>query len=133
MNKLDSIIGAISDPKLREMLENLKQQLKQKMDIMKAEIASAKSKQQQAYASAIVKISKSVKTMKVRDFNELNNCDIIQIVKMIRSQADGTTDAVVGVARARPQLAASTPGPLRRSQRNLMTPSRTVRRGEKLL
>lgn len=113
-----------SQAQLDDILRNLKTQLRQRLDDLESQLTSAKNEQHQVYMTGMMKLTKSMKNMKVAEFNALYKCDLLQLVQPTRSN---------GPQKMRDhQLEHETPAPARRSNRNIETPSRTVRRGEML-
>lgn len=108
------------------LLEDLKAQFNQRIEAMHAEAMDAKNTQQQVYASGMVKLSKNVKRMSVREFDALYKCSLVGIARNIRDEYS------FAASKKRDRMAVETPTAVRRSSRNIMTPSRTVRRGEVL-
>lgn len=114
-------IKGIGRLQVEAVQDDLRSQFNQRLETLKTDCLGAKNKQKQAYASSMLKFPKNIKTMKVSEFNALYKCDLIEIVKRIRSRE---------LSQSRDMGDLETPQPLRRSQRKLQTPSRTVRRGE---
>ncbi|EEC47609.1 predicted protein [Phaeodactylum tricornutum CCAP 1055/1] len=110
---------------IASILDDLKSEFQQRLDSLAADLTQSKNKQQQAYASGMVKLPKSIKSMKVSEFNALYKIDLIRAVRRVRE------DHPI-VSKNRDRLATATPEPTRRNNRPIETPSRTVRRGEAL-
>jgi len=124
-----NIVGANRDH-LSMILEELKAQLDQQVEGLKADYTTGKSKQSQVFTSGMAKLKKNVKHMKVSEFNGLFKCDLITLVKRVR---DDSTHNKPPLSKKRDRMETETPAPTHRSQRNMETPSRTVRRGEAML
>lgn len=113
---------------VRLLLEDLDLHLKQKQEIITADMETGKQEQQQLYFSGMMKLKKDVKKMTVRDFNAQYNCDLLQMLK------DVASCAVMGKKRTHMDM--ETPAPGKGSKKAIMTPStrsRTVRKGEPVL
>jgi uncharacterized protein YaaQ len=55
------------------LMEDIKAQFNQRLESLQGDVTASKNNQQQVYASAMVKLSKNVKRMKVREFNALTS------------------------------------------------------------
>jgi hypothetical protein len=111
------------------LLEDIKAQFNRRLEGLQADVTAAKNAQQQVYASAMVKLSKNVKRMNVKEFNALYKCSLLDIVRSIRDEQGSNA----GTTKKRERMEVETPSAaVRRSNRTVQTPSRTVRRGEVL-
>jgi uncharacterized protein YaaQ len=125
----DSNIVGTNCEHVSALMEDIKSQFNQRLESLQGEVTTSKNAQQQMYASAMVKLSKNVKRMKVREFNALYKCSLLDI---IRSICDEQGQLAAGTKK-RDRMEVETPSAaVRRSSRNLLTPSRTLRRGEVL-
>mmetsp|Transcript_2624 Transcript_2624/g.4087 ORF Transcript_2624/g.4087 Transcript_2624/m.4087 type:complete len:247 (-) Transcript_2624:3288-4028(-) len=118
--------GANPD-QVRLLLEDLGHHLKQKQEIITADMETGKQEQQQVYFSGMMKLKKDVKKMTVRDFNSQNNCDLLQMLKEVASCA--------AMGKKRTHMDMETPAPAKGRKKALMTPgtrSRTARKGEQV-
>ena len=112
-------------PDLAALLDELNHQFQIRLDALRDDLQDGKNQQQQAYASGMLKLPKSLRSMRVSEFNALYKMDLLQAARRIREG--------VGKKRDREQpIVAETPNPTR-PHKKLETPSRTARRGEILL
>ena len=103
---------------IRALLEDLQKEVHDRQQLLTAEAQTGKQEQQQAYSCGMLKLSKAVKKMTVRDFNKAHNCNLLEL---ITSRAG---------KKKRKDL--ETPAPTR-CKAAMATPSRTVKRGEAIL
>lgn len=126
--KETKIVGTNRDH-MSMILEELKGRLQQQLEGLKADYNTGKSKQRQVLTSGMTKLKKNVKTMTVSEFNWLFKSNLIDSIKRVREEHSKKPP----LSKKRDRMEAETPEPVRRSHRNLETPSRTVRRGEAML
>ena len=98
--------------------------LESKIETLHGDCVNEKNKLKDVFAAAMVKIPKSVKAMRVAEFNALYKCDILSVIENLPAPAAG---------KKRDRL--ETPSQQTRGggRLPLATPSRTVRKGEMLL
>ena len=108
-------------------IAELKQQYQQRIEVLKTELDTSKSKQQQVMAAGMVKLSKTIKNMPVREFNALYKCDLLKLVQAVRDEQEAGN-------KKRSRVPAETPSSSRqgRGSKLLETPSRASKRGERL-
>jgi hypothetical protein len=102
-------------------LESLKLKLESKLAGIKMDAENEKSTLKQVYGAAMVKLPRSVKSMRVGEFNALYKCDLVTVVEGMRA-----------AGKKRERLETPSQKTTSASRVPLMTPSRTVRRGEVL-
>jgi hypothetical protein len=103
----------------RAMVEDLRQHFQQRIAALQSEIVTAKNKQQQVQASGMLKLSKSIKNMSVREFNALYKTDLWSLLQPVSKKRD--------------HIASETPAAKGIGSKALQTPSRILRHGELLL
>jgi uncharacterized protein YaaQ len=125
----DSNIVGTNCEHVSALMEDIKAQFNQRLEALQADVTASKNNQQQVYASSMVKLSKNVKRMKVREFNALYKCSLLELIRSICDEKGQFATAT----KKRDRMEVETPSAaVRRSNRNLETPSRTLRRGEVL-
>jgi uncharacterized protein YaaQ len=125
----DSNIVGTNCEHVSALMEDIKAQFNQRLESLQGDVTASKNTQQQVYASAMVKLSKNVKRMKVREFNALYKCSLLDIIRSICEDQG----PLAAATKKRDRMEVETPSAaVRRSSRNLQTPSRTLRRGEVL-
>lgn len=111
---------------LSSLLKKLKLQLEAKIELLHGECIHEKGKVKEIFAAAMVKIPRNVKTMRVGEFNALYKCDLLSVIENLPEPT------AAGKKRDRletPAASTSTNG-VGGGRVPLMTPSRTVRKGE---
>jgi hypothetical protein len=102
-------------------LDSLKIKLESKLAAIKMDAENEKSTLKQVYGAAMVKLPRSIKSMRVGEFNALYKCDLVAVVEDMRA-----------AGKKRERLETPSQQTTSASRVPLMTPSRTVRRGEVL-
>jgi hypothetical protein len=121
---LDKDVDGTKPEQIQFMVDDLRKQMLDRQQVLTTEAQTGKQQQTDAYFSGMFKMSKSLKKMTVRDFNEAHNCSLLELLSM--------TNDVVG--KKRPLVAMETPAPsTMRAGKAAATPSRTVARGEAIL
>ena len=106
------------------MCQDMEAQLEGRIEIMRSAANKGKEHQNQIHKQGMVKIKKAVRKMTVKEFNEANGCDILELIRN-----------VVPPNKKRIRTDLETPAPKPRGKGGIMPPTtaRTVRRGEAIL
>lgn len=117
---LDENLNGAEPEQIQLLVDDLKKEmLDRQKSFLTAEAQTGKQEQHHAYCTGMLKISKSLKKMTVRDFNKAHNCNLLELLS-------------TNVGKKRPLKAMETPAPTMQGKA-AATPSRTVARGEALL
>lgn len=117
---LDANLNGAKPEHIQLLVDDLKKEmLDRQKSFLTAEAQTGKQEQHHAYCTGMLKISKSLKKMTVRDFNKAHNCNLLELL-------------TANVGKKRPLKATETPAPAMRGKA-AATPTRTVARGEALL
>jgi hypothetical protein len=111
------------------MIQDLQKGLDRHLESIKADIATWKQEQLQAHYSGMMKIPKATRQMTVKEFNEKYNCNLLGLLKNVRSDCLMKKPPNCGTKRER---ALQTPAPTK-GRLPMQTPGgtlRTVRKGE---
>jgi hypothetical protein len=122
---LDKNVDGTKPEQVQSIVEDLKQQMLDRQQLLTTETQTGKQQQTDAYFSGMLMVSKSLKKMTVRDFNKTHNCNLLELLS-------------TNVGKKRPLNAMETPAPTTTTMRGnaaaaAATPSRTVARGEAIL
>lgn len=124
----DSAFDGSNKGQVQLLIEDLQATFEKNVELMKTDLLSAKNEQVQVHRMAIVKLSKPVRQMTIREFNQAHNCNLLSMLK----GNDGVVSQEGSKKRDHTAVAA-TPAPRARNQQCPASISRTVRRGEKVL
>ena len=118
---LDENLDGSKPEQIQLLVDDLKKEmLDRQKSFLTAEAQTGKQEQHHAYCTGMLKISKSIKKMTVREFNKAHNCNLLELIS-------------TNTGKKRPlNKTMETPAPAMRG-RAAATPTRTVARGEALL
>jgi hypothetical protein len=121
------------------LVEDLQTKLDQHIELLKTDLFTAKTEQHQSHSSGMMKLSKSVRQMTIREFNQTHSCNLLSLLKGndgVQREGGGVVTSISDDAAAsfkkRDRMAvAETPAPTRRNPaEDPGSALRTVRRGE---
>lgn len=104
---------------LQVILQELEGQFQSRLDALQTDLEQGKQRQAQAYSAGMLKLNKSIKHMKVSEFQALYKVDLLEQAQRIKS-----------CVKKRPLMETPLAS---KSSRGLATPSRTARKDETLL
>ena len=125
----DSNISSGEKNRVNLMIQDLQKGFDRHLESIKADIATWKQEQLQAHYSGMMKIPKATRQMTVKEFNEKYNCNLLDLLKNVRSDCLMKKPPACGTKRER---ALQTPAPTK-GRLPMQTPGgtlRTVRKGE---
>ena len=134
-NKTSS--GMSTDPQSsvadhEEWLKSIYDEMEKRINDLKDQCDCEKNKQQQVFASAMVKLSRNVKNMTVSEFNAVYKVDLLQTLQRSQNMHFTGTSALMPLD-ANLQTPGGVPKYAMPKKKNITTPFRTVRKGEQLL
>ena len=103
----------------------IEQQFQMKVDQLREEAETYQQRLMNSYSAQMVKLSKTIKTMKISEFNALYKCDLLQILGQNSSKGGG-----IPPVSSVPIAALQTPSHSMKKNSQLTTPSRLLRHGE---
>ena len=112
---------------VKSLLEDLEVKRDQIVALLRTELADNKLQQEEALSTGLMKLSKAVRRMTVREFNEAHGCDILAVLKSkdgVQPSAHKKRDFNMAVLE--------TPAPYSRSGKAPNSILRTARKGEGL-
>ena len=125
---------------VRLVIDGMQEKYDQILTFLKSDLDNHKLEQEECLSTGLIKLSKNIRNMKVKDFNSKYSCDLLALLK--------SKDGVVLSGSSRQSLPPSgkppavdatkkrcyeTPAPRFRRPGQLNTVMRTARRGEGLL
>ena len=136
-NDGDSPVDGSNPDHVRLLVEDLDAKFRTHLELLNADLFSLKNEQKSIHNTGMMKLPRSIRQMTVREFNLVNSCDLLSILK----SKDGVQMASVGTAGAAAANAGfkkrdrmpvlETPAPTKfRAQNAPGTVLRTVRKGE---
>jgi hypothetical protein len=118
----DSAFDGSNKGQVKLLIEDLQATFEKHVELMKTDLLSAKNEQVQVHRMAIVKLSKPVRQMTIREFNQAHGCNLLSMLKA----NDGVASQEASKKRDHAAVAA-TPAPRARNQQCPASLSRTVR------
>jgi len=132
-------IDGTNERHIQMLIEDMQNALNKQLASIKMISVECQQDQLQAYASALMKIPKTIRQLSVAEFNDKYKCNMLDILKTARSSTAITdkappakTTAMTAAACGKRERGLETPAPYRNS-RPMTTPTtavRTVRKGE---
>ena len=124
----DASVDGSNPDHVRLLIEDLETKFQQHLELLNADLFSLKKEQEQAHSTGMMKLSKSIRDMKIRDFNQAYSCDLLSLLK----SKDGVQKVSGQILKKRERFpVVETPAPNKfRAKQPPGTILRTVRRGE---
>lgn len=119
----------INDEAVQSAVDDMKLQFMQRLQPLKDDASYAINKCQQIHAANMVKIPRNVKNMTIEEFDAVYHCDLLNLMKGIRSNYSQSSHPPSTKQMRHQQLVSETPEMSGRARGRLQTPSRTVRKG----
>lgn len=128
---VDSDVDGSNPDHVRLLMEDLQEKFDQHLELLKADLFSAKNQQQEELSMGLLKLPKSIRQMTIREFNQMHSCNLLSLLK----RNDGVMPSSFKKRNfSGTAVVAETPAPTR--SRNPVAPGsaiRTARRGEAIL
>lgn len=120
------LTGELTHPSDKDFIQTINDEVEKRISALKDDCAREKSKQQQVFISAMVKLPRNVKNMSLSEFAAIYKVNLLKSIKTSQETPAASLPASTSARNLQ------TPFPM--TAKSNMTPaSRTVRKGELLL